>query len=82
MADLTQMDAKIEDLTLTQQAYATGGSFPIGTGTARFNGNWYEAHAEDSDENEYIVYWTDVNWDCDDEGDACDWDNPDYIRSI
>jgi hypothetical protein len=62
---------------LTQDAYPTGGSFGTDDG-ARYDGNWYEAHAVDEDGNEYTIYWTRVNWDAD-SGDACDWDNPDYI---
>ena len=68
-------------ITLTQDAYPTGGSFRVGT-EAKYTGDWYEAHAEDSDGNEYMVRWTDVDWDADDGADACDWDNPDYIQPI
>lgn len=67
---------KIEELKV-QDAFATGGSFVTPDGES-YNGNWYEAHAE-KEENEYRVIWTDVNWDAEDGGDACDWENPDYI---
>lgn len=43
-------------------------------------GSYYSANATDSEGNEYMVYWTmldDYNQSEDnDEGDACDWDNP------
>ena len=58
------------------EPYIEGGSFA--TNASTYNGNWYQAHAEDADGNEYTVIWTDVDWD-DEEGDACDWDNPDYV---
>lgn len=61
-------------LTLTQQAYLTG------------NGNqeWYEAHAIDQEENDYIVYWAikddfDTKLD-DDESYACNWESPAKIK--
>ena len=82
MCEFKMMDISIDQLTLTQDAYISGGSFSVGTGVARYNGNWYEAHAVDEDGKEYMVYWTSVDWDNEDEGDACDWDNPDYIRQI
>ena len=76
-----QLDnGKTVEVDLTQDAYVTGGSFPTAWGM--YNGEWYEAHAEDEDGNEYIVRWTDVNWGVEDEGDACDWDNPDYVQEI
>ena len=65
---------------LTQDAYPTGGSFDAGIG--RYDGNWYEAHAEDTEGNEYMIRWTRVDWDAEDGGDACDWDNPDYISVL
>ncbi len=68
-------------VTLTQEAYPAGGSFPVGQ-EATYNGHWYEAAAEDNDGNEYIVRWTDVDWSAEDESDACDWDNPNYIQAI
>ena len=75
-------NATIDELTLTQEAYPTSGSFPVGTETAMFNGSWYQSHAIDADGNEYIVRWTAVDWDAEDGSDACDWDNPDYIDKI
>lgn len=80
------MEVKLEngnkvELELIQDAYATGGSFPAGK-DANYNGNWYEANAEDSDGNEYMVRWTDVNWDEEDQGNACDWENPNYVQIL
>ena len=69
---------------LRQDAYPAVGSFDTGDG--RYDGNWYEAGAVDADDNKYTIYWTRVNWDdineSQDEGNACDWDNPDYIIAI
>jgi hypothetical protein len=42
------------------------------------DGNFYEAHALDEDENEYMIYWPVINHnyhDGGDESDACDWDD-------
>lgn len=71
---------KLEEIKLKQDPYPTGGSFPTLEGT--FCGNWYEAAAEDENGNDFMIYWTDVDWDIEDESDACDWNNPDYIREI
>ena len=65
-------------LELTQDAYPQGGSFQV-PGGATYDGEWYEAHAVDSDGNDYRVIWTEVDWSADDASDACDWDNPDYV---
>lgn len=73
-------NGKIVEVELTQDAYATGGSFPTLGGM--YNGEWYEAHGEDEGGNEYMVRWTDVNWRVEDEGDACDWNAPDYVQEI
>jgi hypothetical protein len=70
-----------EKLTLTQEAYPTGGSFPV-DGRYTYNGDWYEAHAEDEEGNEHMVRWTNVDWDAEDSSDTCDWDNPDYIQAL
>lgn len=65
-----------------QNAYIQGGNFPLENNWT-YTGTWYEANATDTDDNEYKIYWTAVNWDNDgDESDACDWDNPDYIFQI
>jgi len=71
---------KTVELELTQNPFATGGSFPTLGGV--YNGEWYEAHAEDSGGKEYMVRWTNVNWGVDDESDACDWGNPDYVQEM
>lgn len=68
-------------LTLTQQPYPEGGCFEPYRGW-RFEGNWYQAAAVAADGNDYRVYWTDVDWTAEDEADAADWDNPDYICEI
>jgi hypothetical protein len=68
-----------KEIELTQEAYPTSGSFPV-DGGASYNGSWYEAVAEDDDENQYMVHWTSVAWDA--EEDMCDWETPDYIREI
>jgi hypothetical protein len=55
-------------LTLTQQPYITGNS----------ECSYYEAVAEDEEENTYMVKWeiTHENPDeCDDESNMCDWDD-------
>jgi hypothetical protein len=71
-----------DEMTLTQDAHPSKGSFPVGNGMAMYNGSWYEAHAKDGDGNEYMVRWTNVDWDAEDGADACDWDNPDYIQEL
>jgi len=58
-------------------AYCTGGSFNTNAGT--YSGNWYQAHATDKNGSEYTIIWTDVDWDTEDEGNACNWESPDYI---
>jgi hypothetical protein len=35
----------------------------------------YRACALDKDENEYIITWSITNPECQDESEACDWDN-------
>jgi hypothetical protein len=75
------------ELNVSDNAFATGGSFPADGGT--YSGHWYEANATDNDGNEYRVIWTKVNWDAEDGADACDWlcqtffsnkmNSPDYI---
>ena len=74
----TTIEHKGKTLELTQEAYPTGGSFPV-PGGATYNGNWYEASAKDGDDNNYRVIWTAVDWSADDASGACDWDNPDYV---
>ena len=61
-------------LVLTQEAYPTSGSFPV-PGGATYTGCWYEAHAVDAGGTDYLVIWTDVDY----ESEACDWDDPDYV---
>lgn len=58
-------------------AYAISGSFQALAGT--YSGTWYEAPATDSSGKRWRIIWTTVNWEIEDESDACDWDNPDYI---
>jgi hypothetical protein len=70
-----------KEIELTQEAYPAGGTFPYGK-EYTYNGSWYEASAEDENGEEYLIYWTNVNWDVEDELNACDWDNPDYIIKI
>ena len=65
-------------LVLTQDAYPTSGSFPV-PGGATYTGDWYEAHAVDAGGKDYRVIWTDVDYETEDESDACDWDDPDYV---
>ena len=36
-------------------------------------GDHYKSMAEDEEGNEYIVRWDIINPDCEDESDACDW---------
>jgi len=70
-----------KEIELTSDPGISGGSFPIGD-QANYNGNWYQADAVDSNGNEYVVYWTTVDWDAEDESEACDWENPDYIKKV
>lgn len=75
-------------LKLTQNAYIEGTAAQAlnlitADGTERPEciwGPWYTAHAKDEDGNDYRVYWRirdDFDPDADqDEGDACDWDEP------
>ena len=65
-------------LVLTQDAYPTSGSFPV-PGGATYTGDWYEAHAVDAGGTDYRVIWTDVDYETEDESEACDWDDPDYV---
>ena len=65
-------------LVLTQDAYPTSGSFPV-PGGATYTGDWYEAHAVDAGGTAYRVIWTDVDYETEDESEACDWDDPDYV---
>ena len=65
-------------LVLTQDAYPTSGSFPV-PGGATYTGDWYEAHAVDAGGTDYRVIWTDVDYETEDESDACDWGDPDYV---
>jgi len=65
------------NLELTTDARIAGGSFRLPSGHL-YHGTWYEALAEDNEGRVYRLYWT--SWDdVEDESDACDWDNPDYI---
>lgn len=69
---------KVDFNTFTvKNAYATGGSFLVSAGT--YSGAWYESHATDSSGKRWRIVWTNVNWEVNDESDACDWDDPDYI---
>ena len=66
---------------LREDAYPEGGSWTDDDGWTH-SGDWYEASATDAEENEYIIRWTRVDWEAEDGGDACDWNNPDYITAI
>jgi hypothetical protein len=71
-------------ITLTNDPHLAGGSFPVGS-DGMYNGNWYEATGRDGGGAEYIVRWTNVDWDSiedGDESDACDWNNPDYVDEL
>lgn len=71
-------------ITLTNNATLTGGSFPVGSDGV-YNGNWYESTGHDENGVEYIIRWANVDWESiadADEGNACDWDNPDYVDEI
>jgi len=65
------------DELVIDDAYADGGSFPTSLGT--YNGKWYQSDARDKDGNRYRVIWTKVDWDTEDESNACNWDSPDYV---
>lgn len=65
-------------LILTQQPYLNGGTIRV-PAVGRYEGAWYEAHAENADGDEYRVIWTDIDLDVDDEADAADWDHPNYV---
>lgn len=68
------------DLTLTQDAYLNGGTLYLGNG-AQYNGARYQASAEDSEGNEYMVYWFDPRHDNDGEP-MVDWDSPDHVAEL
>lgn len=78
MSDHGTVEHGDKTLVLTQDAYPTSGSFPV-PGGATYTGDWYEAHAVDAGGTEYRVIWTDVDYETEDESDACDWDDPDYV---
>lgn len=73
--NIFEMDGVV--ITPKQNAYINGGSF--NTTAGRYEGNWYEQSATGSDGNDYRIIWTTVDWDDEDEANACDWDIPDYI---
>lgn len=66
-------------VTLTQEAYAQGGSVRNGANGISELTSWYEAAAEDGDGNEYRIIWQILD-DYDpaeqEESDACDWSSP------
>lgn len=69
------------DLTLTQDAYSTGGTVYLGDGS-QYNGPRYQAAATDANGNAYMVYWFEPAVSEDgDESNACDWDNPDHVTA-
>lgn len=37
--------------------------------------DYYMAHATDEDDMDCTIFWPIVNDDCDDESNACDWDD-------
>jgi hypothetical protein len=69
----------MKKITLTQDAYANGGSVRAGANSIYELTAWYEAAAEDTDGNVYRVIWAisdDYNPAEQDESDACDWSTP------
>lgn len=42
----------------------------------------YTAIAIDTDGNECIIEWDIININCDDESNACDWDNPRTVYTV
>jgi len=78
MSDHGTVEHGDKTLVLTQDAYPTSGSFPV-PGGATYTGDWYEAHAVDAGGTDYRVIWTDVDYETEDESEACDWDDPDYV---
>ena len=69
------------EIELTQDAYITSINGQEGT-------EYYTAHAQDANGNEYMVnweiidYWRDKLEECDDESNLCDWDNPTDIKRL
>ena len=37
--------------------------------------DYYMAHAVDSDDRELTIFWPIIDSECNDESNACDWDN-------
>lgn len=70
------------DIKLHENAYCAGTFYRLPTETGEpsiyaMKGNWYEAHAHDGNDNNYLVFWDVLpDWDGEDESSACDWDNP------
>jgi hypothetical protein len=66
-------------ITLTQEAYANGGSVRAGGNSVYELTSWYEAAAVDQDGNDYRVIW-EISDDYDpkeqEEDSACNWDEP------
>jgi hypothetical protein len=63
----------IKKITLTEEAYASGGSLRVGVVELSA---WYQAAAEDGDGNSYRVVWMVADANPANESDACDWDSP------
>lgn len=66
----------MKKITLTQDAYARGGSVRAGGNSICKLTEWYEASAEDAEGNDYRVIWEISNTNAEDESDACDWSTP------
>lgn len=72
--NVVEYDGK--SLILTQDAYADVDPRDTKAGC-------YLASAVDTDGNQYRVVWYPYDdFDGDDEGDACDWDNPDRVEAL
>jgi hypothetical protein len=46
------------------------------------DGEFYNAHAVDQDNNEYQLTWVVTNHDTDDESETCDWDLPSGVLTL
>jgi hypothetical protein len=72
------------EISLTEDAHIAGGSCRLPTEYGEpsifaMSGSWFEAPAQDTAGNAYVVYWEILDsYDPaeDDESDACDWDRP------
>ena len=60
--DYGTLNHKGKTLTLMQDAYLD-------------TDNFYTAHAIDDDDNDYQIFWEIITHDCDDQSDACNWND-------